>query len=528
MKKRKILNSCPAVFITAWAVMLALIFTGSPATAFQLDLGSDWSGNFDNTLKYSSAFRLAHQDNKLLASPQNDDGNRNFDTGFVSNRFDILSELDIAYKRSFGIRFSAAAWYDTVYNEENDNDSPATFNAVSVPHDEFTDETETLHGRKAELLDAFAWMRVPIGNMQGTLRAGKHTLLWGESLFMATNGIAYGQSPTDVIKATSVPGSQVKEIIMPLAQISAQLQVLEDLSIAAFYHLEWKQSRIPAAGSYLSSVDLIDEGGEAFSSPPPFVRDHDMEADDSGQWGLSANFRLPKVDCDFGLYYYRFHDRGGQVYIYPVPGIYRLVYPEDIKVYGLSFGTQFGPVNVSGEAHMRKDMPLVSDPQVVLPGMPADNDDNPRYALGTTYHAQISGTYFLSPSFLWDAGIILGEVGWQKLSSITKNPGALDPTRTRDAWGFRFKMEPTYFQVFPGVDLGVPIGFAYSPRGRSSVNLKFNGGGASEGGDVSIGLNATILPNWKIGLNYINYFGSPGTQVLADRDFINFSIQRAF
>lgn len=136
-------------------------------------------------------------------------------------------------------------------------------------------------------------------------------------------------------------------------------------------------------------------------------------------------------------------------------------------------------------------------------------------------------------------GNFVGEVGYTYLSSIDKNPltfansanpgeRAFDTTRDDYALGFRFVFEPAYYQVFSGIDIMVPIGLGYSPKGRSPVDLKFNGGGADEGGDISIGLNIDYLTVWKFGLKYTNYFGSDDTQHLGDRDFISFSAQRSF
>jgi len=51
---------------------------------------------WDNTLKYSDAFRLKDQSRRLIADPNSDDGDRNFDKGIISNRLDLLSELDFA------------------------------------------------------------------------------------------------------------------------------------------------------------------------------------------------------------------------------------------------------------------------------------------------------------------------------------------------------------------------------------------------------------------------------------------------
>ncbi|MCP4712164.1 MAG: DUF1302 domain-containing protein, partial [Planctomycetes bacterium] len=92
---------------------------------------------------YSAGFRVDGQSDTLTDSARNpgnlnqDDGDRNFDRGLISNRFDLLSEFDVIYK-GWGVRLSGAAWYDFVYNTDNDNNSPATANAYSVPHDEFT------------------------------------------------------------------------------------------------------------------------------------------------------------------------------------------------------------------------------------------------------------------------------------------------------------------------------------------------------------------------------------------------------
>jgi hypothetical protein len=51
-----------------------------------------------------------------------DDGDNNFDKGLVSNRLDLLSELDMTW-RNWGARVSGAAWYDPIYTRGNDNTS---------------------------------------------------------------------------------------------------------------------------------------------------------------------------------------------------------------------------------------------------------------------------------------------------------------------------------------------------------------------------------------------------------------------
>ena len=215
------------------AIAAALALLGGATTAAEIDTGNpDLKLRWDNTIKYSAAVRTGKRSDALLSNANNDDGDRNFNRGLTSNRLDLLSELD-AQIGAFGARVSAAAWYDTVYNRSNDNPGFAgggTPNQTSVPYNEFTDATRTLHGRKAEVLDAFAFGRFDLGESRATFRLGSHSVLWGESLFFGANAIAGGQSPVDAIKLLSVPGTQFKEAIRPVPQLSGQLQVSSSVS----------------------------------------------------------------------------------------------------------------------------------------------------------------------------------------------------------------------------------------------------------------------------------------------------------
>src|SRR5512142_492816 len=100
----------------ALAVASALAVAGS-ARAMDIPVGNpDIAVRWDNTVRYNLGFRTQSQDPNLLASPNYDDGDRNFSNGsIVTNRLDLLSEFDLIYKRSYGFRVSAAAWYDNAY-----------------------------------------------------------------------------------------------------------------------------------------------------------------------------------------------------------------------------------------------------------------------------------------------------------------------------------------------------------------------------------------------------------------------------
>ena len=548
----------PVRFLKKFAIIfLLLLMTISTANAMELYNASDWAIRWDNTLKGSVAYRLESQDEDLIdaAHVNGDDGDRNFDRGFSSTRLDLLSELDIK-RLNFGVHASAAGWVDGMYLKSNDNNSPSTFNGLG-PNNEFDDETEQLHGKKIELLDAFAFGQFNIGDMSASFRLGRHTLLWGETLFFATNGIANGMAPIDSIKGLGVPSTPAKEIFMPVNQVSGQLQIMPTLAFAGFVGLEWRRTRIPGSGSYFSSHDLLDAGGQRlFLGPsaagPALWRGEDMGAGDSTSefgdsgfesFGASMRFRVPKVDADWGLYYHQYNDTVPQIYLYPGQNVnlavgkvgeYALVYPKNIQMIGASFGTEIGSVNVSGEVSERLDTPLVSTPQVVLPGMVADNDDHPLYAIGNTLHANVSLVYLAAagPSLggfrLWDGATIMAEVGYTYLVDITENESAFDPTRDDYAFGIRMTFEPAYYQVVSGLDLTVPIGVGYNPAGKSPVDPQFNVTGADEGGDFSVGIAGIYHSNWRTGITYTNYFGSTDTQALADRDFVSVYVQRTF
>ncbi|HYD71112.1 DUF1302 domain-containing protein [Azospirillum sp.] len=532
-----------------WVTAAALGATvTSSAFGAEIDTGTDLKIRWDNTVKYSAAARVASRSDKLLTNPNFDDGDRNFDRGLISNRFDLLSELDVTYG-NVGARVSGAAWYDTIYNRGTGNDFPFTYNAVSAPYDSFTRDTRNLHGRKAELLDAFVFGKADVGEMNVKGRLGRHALLYGESLFFGSNGIAAAQSPIDAIKAISVPNTQFKELLRPVNQVSGQVQVNENVSVGAYYQFEWDRHRIPASGSYFSIADAVDKGGERVHAGPgglSFYRGRDVEAKDSGQGGVQVRWRPDDVNTDFGFYAARYHDKFFQVYVEPGVGAggapgkigeYRLVFPEAIQVYGASFSTTLGTANVAGEVSMRRNMPLVATGGSVLAGPGADNHSNPAYPVGNSLHANLSMIDAYGGNQIWEAANLIAEIAWNHRLNITKNPQALDPNSTRDAVSLRFVFEPTYFQVLNGLDISVPIGIGYTPYGRSSVVQGF---GPEHGGDISIGINGDYLKTWKFSLSYTHYFGSAAPsvdpvsglftfkQTLRDRDFVALSLSRTF
>lgn len=241
-----------------------------PVQAVELDTGNDdLSVRFDNTLKLNYAQRVENANSKLSNTYNSNDGNRNFSAGSpVSERIDMLSELDVVFKQNMGFRVSANSWYDHAYEgvgstnpstNQLDNGKPSA-NHQSGYVDRY------YNGPSAEFLDAFVFGSTEIGDeslLSGKL--GKHNVYWGESILAFAHGNSYGQAGLDLTKALTVPGTEAKELFIPRKQLSTSLTVNPELTLAAQYFFGWDAARIPESGTYLGFNDGIQNGGHDIS-----------------------------------------------------------------------------------------------------------------------------------------------------------------------------------------------------------------------------------------------------------------------
>jgi hypothetical protein len=539
--------------LTKLSVAVALATSAAMVQAVEVDFGSrDIDATWNNTLKYSAAWRVKKLDEEVTTdwNPNLDSGDRNFDRGLISNRVDLLSEFDLRYKRNMGFRVSAAGWYDDVYHDSTDynvtsNPLSVLPNVTGTPNDQFPSATKELHGGDIELLDAFVYGRTKLGGGNLSVKLGRFAQMYGESLFFGANGIANAQANPDIVKLLSVPGSQIKEILRPEEQIAVDYQIKSGVSVGAYYQLDWEPARIPGTGSYFAFADFPGAGGNLLLAPFGAAdRDADIDASDSGQFGLQLKVR--QDDTEYGLYATRHHDKFPQFYVRPptspnAPSTYALVYGEDIETYGASISTLLGETNVAAELSHRRNTPLHGVGNVILdPLGNGDGDKNALYPVGKTWHLNLSAITVFNESALWDGASFVGEFAYNYLASVDKNEDQLDPNATRSASAIRFTFQPEYFQVMSGVDLQVPISVGYGLDGRSSVL----GAGAmppEHGGDISVAFKADVDKLWQTSLGYTHYFGdaggvvenSPGAplsyaQLHKDRDFISFSVQRTF
>jgi hypothetical protein len=520
------------------AVLATGMVAGVSAHAVDLNPGGEWQVRWDNTLKYSGGVRVDSARPELIspaaARRNNDDGDRNFGTGLMSNRVDVLSEFD-AQKDGFGFRLSAAAWYDAVYNRGNVNDSFATVNKAAAPFNEFTSGTRKYAGQNAEVLDAFAFGQANIGDKRLSYRVGQHSLVWGTSLFFGNNGIAKGMAPVDIYKL-NIPGTTAKETTMPVPQVSATLQLSDSTSVEAYVQTRFRPTRLPPAGSYFSSADFLGPGAEIFDlgtpGPGRLAYAGEIKGPRRNNFGVALNTRSEMLDADLGFYALRYQDTSPQA-ITQVPNrLYWLAYPQDIRVVGASFGTQAGIANVSGEASVRYGQPLAARQGTLAlpPGATStDLSGNPIYPTGKTAHLNLSSVAVLGPTAYWGGASLAGEFAANHVISVGSNGALLDSTRHRTSTGVRVIFTPTYYQVMSGLDLSPSINLGWAFRGKSMIDTAFPFAGSPDrGGDLVLGLTGVYLSRWTANISYVRYLGHADTQPLLDRDYVRVSLQTSF
>jgi hypothetical protein len=527
------------IILSACLGAIIFAFYAGQAQAFQFKTDNpDLQIRFDNTLTYSLMDRISDQDPNLIAASNTDDGDRNFDKGIVMNRMDLLSLFDIDYKK-YGVAFSGAAWYDTVYNTKNDNNSPLTSNRPAGLNKEFTDETVKWHGKGAELMEAMTFGYVPIGNMTLRYRAGQFSQWWGDSFFMGWNGVAGALAPVNVAKAATLPNTQLKELILPIPQVGLSLQTTDNLSFNGYYQFKWKPARLFATGSYFSPADLIGPGAERIllgpnNLGPSFFKTKNIEPDDKGQFGVNA--KLETEFAAFGLYYNKFHSKDFMVVVKPVDGQYTFFYPSDIESYAVTVNKAIGFYTFAAEVAYRKNVPFQTDTAdqskgllTILPAfIPGPHEA--LYAKGDTLNVTVN-TFSggLPGNFFCDAQDLIAEVAYVKQMKVN-NESWLDPNYEKTGLSATIHYTPKWYQALSGLDLQLPLILNYGIKGKPTSVIW--GGSPEKGGDFVIGIYGMLNNLWECELDYRNFFGTTdkvvGNQAFADRDYVSFYIRRAF
>lgn len=531
----------------------AIVLAPTPAWSgetLEFDNGAtiDWSV----TTSYGIGVRLGKPSDRLL-TVNADDANRNFNEGsLTTNRVGALGEM-ILRMDNYGAVVRASTFYDDVYHRKNDNDSPATVNK-NGDNDEFTSDARYYSGGRTRLLDAYVFGGWRFDNdTMLDVKAGRHIESWGESLYYpGVNGV---QNPSDAVKANQ-PGVEVKEVLLPVGQVSASYRINPQFTFGGYVQYEWKGTELAPVGSYFSGTDVIGPGREFLITPTGNVpyRGTD-EPRDSGQWGLQVRYR-PVPALELSLFHVNYHDKnpatalvgydpvpvGGGLSAFVANG-YRVKYFEDIKLTGISASTKLGETQIGAEWSYRDGAPVL-----VNTGL------GPTPAKGKGQQIQLSAMRVLGDRPWASQTTLTGEIihvrvdsvdatsaasnlqGVALLPSLRPLVGASDDYtyktasgwRSRDASAYTLGASFSYPGVFQGWDLEVPVRFSNVFSGSTPMS----GSIAGVQGDrrLSVGTTFKYLGNLEVGLTYVGYLGSPDPikRPYADRDYATFSMKYTF
>lgn len=558
--------------VAALAVASALAPTGV-AHAFEIDTGNaDVEVRWDNTVRYNLGSRVGSV-GLVGNNPNFDEGEHKFDRGdIVTNRFDLLSEMDVVYRKKYGFRVSGAAWYDHAYSDAKARRNPALAGIPgSYVNDDFTSYTRRYYKESGELLDAFVFGRFDLGEVPVNVKAGRHTVYWGESVLLggALHGISYSQMPLDLQKGFANPGAEAKELFRPLNSLSAQAQLTSTLSLAAQYFLQWENSRFPEGGTFLGPADFAFEGPQQVSTSVGLLPNAGVSKpkDERGELGLAVRWNPDWLDGTLGFFYRNFTDKipGALAIAGATPAAtnplglqYIQYYGEDTDMYGVSLSKSVAGVSLGLDVSYRKNQQLLNQtlgntPSVLIgplaalrpflfPNGPANVtlEGNTQAARGNTWHAVANAFGVVSSTPLFDVATYVAELTYSKLDKVTANQDmyfgegygvcrteltnpalpAVVRSQYRDKWdgcstgshfGVGINFTPTWFQVYPGVDLSAPLAWSATLNGNSPVAF----GGNEKNGNYAVGLALDVLQKYRFDLKYVDYYGKVKTGTTA-------------
>ncbi len=336
----------------------------------------------------------------------------------------------------------------------------------------------------------------------------------------------------------------------------------------------------------------------------------ELEPKNGGQYGLRLSWYLQELnDTEFSLYYVNYHSRrplfSGITANFSAQSIgtdltylaqntatenniydnlsafsqVKLAYPENIKMYALSFNTTVGTTAVAGEVTFRQDEPLqIDDVELLFAAMPQQLANaglrpdlnnvsqiiNPAtgnpygpgvqangFILSDTVQAQMTLTQLFGPTFGASQLVGLLEVGGVNINNMP-NPAVLrlnsagnarnggikgkeglelaiqngretNSFPTAFAWGYKMVAKLDYNNVFAGVNVSPRAVFSHDVSGITPDPLFLFIEGRKS---LALGVDFDYQSRWAANFSYNAFWGGKGsTNAIADRDYISFNIK---
>lgn len=611
------------------SLLPAALLGSSTATAFTFELlDGEVTGKLDTTMSAGLSLSTEAPDATLYTGPDGertgqsggrgvgpnaDNGRLNFKQGdVIANPYKGLSELDLEYG-NIGLRVSAKYWYD--HWLETKNGQFRDFDDSGYP--------SLARFKGFSWLDSYLFASTDVAERPLDLRLGRQALSWGESTFI--QGGINAISPLDQ-SAFNRPGVEIKEGLLPVEMLQASYELGGGVSVEGFYQYNWRPSVIDGCGTFFAITDAIQPGcspvytsallpeaeqlngtgnGVPVGANTVMKRSADELPDDSGQFGIALRYYADWLnDTEFGLYALNYHARfvytsataaNPQVYAIGSPGPaadfftgrylagqpvfiegarYRAVYPEDIRLYGVSFNTSLdNGLAVSGEISHRPNLPVqinVNDlyaaallqagspaTAVLLPGGMSNPDnygeDVQGYQRLPVTQSQLTLSRFFSQILGAEQLRLVGEVGQVHIGnlnslrfgrssllgpgtpvgggacnsspSVTRRYCSQDGYVTTNSWGYRLLAQLDYSDVLPGAVISPSLAFRHDVEGYS-----YQPAGPFEEGQMasSLGLQLVYRDRYKANLSWTSFFGSNDYSTVDDRDYVAASISLSF
>ncbi|HSX87214.1 MAG TPA: DUF1302 domain-containing protein [Pseudomonas sp.] len=597
----------------------------APVQAITFNIG-EVEGQFDSALSVGASWSVRGADPDLIgtinggtaAASTSDDNRLNFKKGETFSKiFKGIHDLELKYGDT-GIFVRGKYWYDFETKDES-----RLFKDIDDHN-----RKEAAQSSGAQILDAFIYHNYNIGNMPGSVRVGKQVVSWGESTFIqnSINSI----NPVDAA-AFRRPGAEIKEGLIPVNMFYVSQSLTDNLSMEAFYQLEWDQTVADNCGTFFSTSDVVADGCDNNLTVPgsttaagvagiralqPFAaatgsgfdiedegvvvpRGGDRDASDSGQYGLAL--RWLGDNTEYGAYFMNYHSRtpffntqtadaatfgqfagapaaanpattlgalcaafGGFPACFGNPafsptasslasvtalgnGEYFLSYPEDIRLYGLSFSTVLPTgTSWSGEASYRPNAPIQINSTALNTALvnpltggtaaptieTAPGAENKGYRRKEITQVQTTFVHFFDRVLGASRLTLLGEIGFAHVGGLERREdlqygrdsiyGAYSATNddgfvTTTSWGYRARGILEYSNVFAGVNLRPSVSWSHDVDGYGPNGL-FNEGSKA----ISLGLDADYQNAYTASLSYTDFFGGDYNTAI-DRDFVALS-----
>jgi hypothetical protein len=388
-----------------------------------------------------------------------------------------------------------------------------------------------------QLLDLWAEKDFALNGQQAHVRLGNQVVNWGESYF-ASGGI--NQTNSLDIQKLLIPGTQLKQALLPAPMLSFAAGLSHGFSTEAYYQFQWNGNRYPPVGTYWSvgnsfgrgavagtgssvngNVNGVDAGtiagpnsGNAatlssintgllngqYAGPPyqsmGFLVNTVLPSEYKPQYGIRLNYKPKSIDVNFGFYYENYTDKS-PVLSGLANGTSQFSYLQNRQLFGVSANFGLGDWAIGTELSYRPHDAVALSTCFGANG-PLDLNTNgvsgincPQWMDMKKFQYDINGQLSLTQSeypFLKliraDQAVLTAELTWIYYPGLS----ASGVTRTINGRNVHQAPAAGYFTwLNNGSNLGYPITAAAGTSSSVGMTVDFNWT-----------YDGSLIPGWQV------------------------------